>query len=228
MNCSCCDTIDAHFGEELAREDLERYRSKGPDTTTSAILDLLRSTGAANEEATLLDIGSGIGIIPIELLGDRLKRATLVDASSSYLSAAEESAERSGLRNRIELVHGDFTELSEHLPEADLVTLDRVVCCYPDYKRLLVRSASKAKRWYALSYPRGRWYIRLGIALENLIRRLRRNPFRTYVHDPDAIHALLVDAGLERQRQELSFIWRTDLYRRIDGGGDTHDWGRSG
>ena len=53
--------------------------------------------------------------------------------------------------SRIEFRLGDFLTLAPELAAADLVTLDRVVCCYTDFEPLLRVSASKARRWYALS-----------------------------------------------------------------------------
>ena len=52
-----------------------------------------------------------------------------------------------------EFVLGDFVAL------ADKVTLDRVVCCYPDDKALLEAAAARARRLVAFTYPRNRWYV---------------------------------------------------------------------
>lgn len=208
----CCDSIDEHFNEERARDDLDRYKTDGPDATTSALLNFLRAEEIKN--ATLLDIGGGIGVIPFELLEQGIERATLVEASSSFLRLAESEALRKGVRDRITLVNGDAVEVSGRLAVADLVTMDRVVCCYPDCERLIDRSASKARRWYALSYPRDRWFVRLGIYLENLVRRLRGNPFRSFVHDPLKIHDRLKQSGFVRHRRDQNALWQMDIYRR--------------
>ena len=197
MNC-CCDSIDDHFNEKRARDDLDRYKTEGPDSTTEAILNFFKDEGMTI--GSLLDIGGGIGIIPFELLDRGVESATLVEASSSFLRLAESEAVRKGLRDRFTLIQGDAAELSDRLGQADLVTLDRVVCCYPDFERLIGRSAPKARKWYALSFPRDRWFVRLGLGLENALRRLMRNPFRSYVHDPSRIRELLEQAGLTHHR----------------------------
>lgn len=209
----CCTTIESHFGSDHARDDLSRYRTKGPDFTTATILEFL--TAEAIADATLLDIGGGIGVIPIELLGRGVASATLVDASPFNLEQAGSESNRKGVRDRMALVHGDLVEVSDRLEDADLVTLDRVVCCYPYYKRLIERSASKACKWYALSYPRDRWFVRLAIRFENGLRRLRQNPFRSFVHDPLKIENLLTGAGFRRHRHEQNTFWQIQLYRRI-------------
>jgi hypothetical protein len=46
--------------------------------------------------------------------------------------------------------HGDFLELAETIPPADIVTLDRVINVYPDWKRLIQVSAARARRPHPL------------------------------------------------------------------------------
>jgi hypothetical protein len=90
-----------------------------------------------------------------------------------------------------------------------------VVCCYPDLEPLVAASAAKARRWYALSYPPERWYVRRGNAFENWCRRRRANDFRTYVHPEQRIHALLLlAAGLERSFYRGTLTWQAAIYVR--------------
>lgn len=174
---------------------------------------LLRGEGFSG--STLLDIGCGIGALSFELLkNDEVDRATLVDASSSNLKLVEREAEHGGLHDRVSIVYGDAAEVDDLMPEADLVTLDRVLCCYPDFERLIETSALKARSWYALSIPRDRWFVRLGIAVQNWFRSLRDEPFRAYVHDPGRIHELLVQKGFDRCSREQSTFWQMSIYRR--------------
>ena len=212
MSCCHCEATELHFGEAHAEEDLRRYRRSGPDKITRILLDGLRDQNL--DGATLLDVGGGIGVIPHELLARGVTAATLVDAASSYLTAAEGEAERRGHRGRFNFVHGDLVQLAGRLHQADLVTLDRVVCCYPDLEPLVTASAAKARRWYALSYPRDRWYVRLGNAFENWCRRRRANDFRTYVHPERRIHELLLAAGLDRRFYRGTLTWRAAVYVR--------------
>lgn len=212
MSCCHCEATEMHFGEAHAEENLRRYRQGGPDKTTRLLLDGLRDQNL--EGTTLLDVGCGIGVITHELLAHGVTGATLVDAASAYLRAAEAEAERRGHRERVTFVHGDFARLAGQLDEADLVTLDRVVCCYPDLEPLVATSAAKARRWYALSYPPDRWYVRLGNAFENWCRRRRANDFRTYIHPEQRIHALLLAAGFDRHFYRGTLTWRAAIYIR--------------
>jgi hypothetical protein len=73
---------------------------------------------------------------------------------------------------------GDFAAIAATLCDADVVTLDRVICCYPDAEALLRGAAGRARRLLAFTYPRDRWYMRVSTALQNFWRRLRGNEFR--------------------------------------------------
>ena len=147
----CCGHQEA-FGEKTAKRDLRRYRRKGPRKTTRQLLDALRERGL--DHASVLDIGGGVGVIEHELLDRGASRAQAVDASRAYLRAAREEAERRGHADRLEQHAGDFVELADTVEPADVVTLDRVICCYPEVDALVSLSAAHARRAYGVVYPR--------------------------------------------------------------------------
>lgn len=213
MNCCRSEAINGHFGESHAREDLLRYRREGPRRITRILLDGLQPR--CEQDATLLDIGGGIGVIPHELLADRMRQATIVEIATSYVEVGEAEIKRRELEDRITYLHGDFLELGARIAPADVVTLNRAVCCYPEFVQLVQRSAAKAHRWYALSYPLDRWYVRLGVALRNLQRRRRGNAFRTYVHPPRRMHQLLTEAGFRRDFRRSTLWWEASIYGRM-------------
>lgn len=207
------------FGEREAASDLRRYRRRGPSRTTRVLIEALIDRGV--EEATLLDIGGGIGAIPHALLSAGASRAIAVDASSAYLRAARDEAERQGRLGQIELHHGDLVELAPGVPRVDVVTLDRAICCYPDMPGLVRASAERAVRLYAITVPRDAWWNRLGVSLVNLGLRLRGRPFRTFVHPTRAIERALAEQGLERDFLRTTPIWQVEVYVRrgpVDGG----------
>ena len=161
MPCNCCQITDNTFGEDDARQGLKSYHRRGPAAQTREILKAVRSFGL--KDATLLDIGGGIGAIHHELLDGTARKATHVDASAAYLRAAEAEAARRGHADRVTFLHADFTDVASEIPPADIVTLDRVVCCYPDFHSLLTAAASRSRRLLALTYPRETWYMRIGL-----------------------------------------------------------------
>jgi hypothetical protein len=214
--CCCRVDYDAQFNDEEARRDLLAYRADGPDETTRRLLDELIAEGV--EGATLLDIGGGIGAVQLELLRAGAQRTIDVDASAPYLSVARSEAEELGWKERTAYLHGDFTTLAERVEPADIVTLDRVICCYPDARALIGLSVARARRLYGVVHPVDRWWTRLLATLGNLGYRLFRNPYRMHVHRQALIDGLIGGAGFELASAHAGWFWRTAVYRRTGGG----------
>src|SRR4051794_28414154 len=185
--CGCANT----FSSKDAESDLEDYRKKGPDPTTRALIDAIVREGI--EGATLLDIGAGVGAIQLALLKAGAASAASVDASAGYVEVNRAEAARQGFSDRTHARLGDFVALADQVEPADVVTLDRVVCCYSDADALLAGSAGHARRMVGLVYPRVRWWIRVGAMVGNPLLRLFRQPITFWVH-PDVV----VDAPLRR------------------------------
>lgn len=213
MPCNCCEITDNAFSESEAKAELRNYRKRGPANQTKLLLQAIRSLGLKN--ADLLDIGGGIGVIHHELLKDIAHAATHVDASSAYLKQAKEEAARRGHAERVNFIHADFTDIAAELPKADIVTLDRVVCCYPDFRRLLKAAAEHSGRALAFTYPRETWYLRIGLQIANFFQGLRRDPFRVFLHPVAEMDSLLKREGFERISFRRLFVWEVALYRRM-------------
>ncbi len=212
MECCQAQGIEELVDPQVAAKELNRYRRKGPAKTTKLLLEVLKNEGV--EGMTLLDIGGGVGAIQHELLKVAVKEATSVDASSSYLEAAQKEAERQGHLDRLSQYHGDFVEVAGEISEADIVTLDRVICCYDDMERLVELSAERALKLYAVIYPPDHWLIKALTWLENLKHRIERNQFRVFAHANVAIEAMIRRAGLERFFSYESLLWNIQVYRR--------------
>jgi magnesium-protoporphyrin O-methyltransferase len=213
MSCNCCQITDKTFGEAEAKANLKDYRRNGPANQTKLILEAIRSLGL--QDVALLDVGGGIGAIHHELLEDIAREATHVDASSAYLRIAADEAKRRGHGERVRLIHADFTDIAADLPRADVVTLDRVVCCYPDYGGLLKAAADKSRIAVALTYPRETWYMRIGLWLINLFQRLRKDPFRVFLHPVQEMESLLNREGLKRVSTRRLLVWEMALFQRV-------------
>jgi len=209
---SCCEVTDRAFTESEARAEARNYRRNGPPRQTSEILAFIQSLGLQN--ASLLDIGGGVGIIHHELLEDVANAATHVDASSAYLREARAESARRGHADRVTFVHGDFTDVAVDLAPADIVTLDRVVCCYPEHRKLLDAAARRSRRVLVMSYPRERWYVRLALGLLNAFQSLRRDPFRAFLHPTQEIDRVLGDNGMRRVFQRRFLVWEVAAYER--------------
>ena len=163
---------------------------------------------------TLLDIGGGVGAVQHDLLAAGVKAATSVDASSAYLNASRAEAERRGFADRMSFQFGNFVEVAEGIAPADIVTLDRVICCYPDMDKLVSLSAKRARRFYGVVYPRHTWWIRLGLALGNFFLRLQRSPFRTFAHPTRAVEAVLAENGFKQSSSSQTLFWQVAVFSR--------------
>ena len=159
-------------------------------------------------------MGGGVGALQLELLASGAHEVINVDASPAYQALNREVAGTRGMADRITYRSGDFVELAPALPPADIVTLDRVLCCYPDMAALVDASASHTRRLYGFVAPRERRITRAGVALANLFFRLRRNPFRVFVHPLEAVDARLRSHGLVPLRRARTVLWEACVYER--------------
>jgi 2-polyprenyl-3-methyl-5-hydroxy-6-metoxy-1,4-benzoquinol methylase len=212
---TCCNgpcAAAAHFNPKKAERDLRRYQRHGPDATTRILLTELRRWPL--QGLHLLDVGGGIGVIAVELTSAGLASVTLADASAGYLEAARRHLASRGASSPAQFFLGDFAATADSLSDADIVTLDRVVCCYPDMEALLRGAAARARHMVAFTYPRDVWYVRAAVVLENFWYRLRRDAFRAFVHSPERMADVLESAGFVRTARRATREWALDLYRQ--------------
>lgn len=212
----CCSTFEDAAGRQFdgkkVAAELRRYRERGPGDTARLLIEGIERSG--NAAGTVLDVGAGLGAIAFSLLERGASSAVAVDASSAYIAAAREEAARRGTGDAVRFVHADFVEAADTLPSADIVALDRVVCCYPAVERLLEAALGHTRRCLALSYPRDRWHVRAALGLENLQRRATRNSFRTFVHSVPAMERTIRAAGFELTSRRETWVWAADVYVR--------------
>lgn len=212
---SCnCDSIADHFDEAHLEERLAQYRKGRLPIATQILLGALSTLDL--QDLRLLDIGGGSGTIMQVLFAQGIRHATLVEIADAYLDAAKRDARDRGLEDQVEFLLGDFVEIADRVGEADLVTLDRVVCCYPHMPSLVGTSISKAVQWYALSHPRDTWWARFAFVSENWLRRLKGDPFTAYVHDVSAMESIIEQAGFRREFHRRTWFWEVAIFRRVD------------
>ncbi|HET6380204.1 MAG TPA: class I SAM-dependent methyltransferase [candidate division Zixibacteria bacterium] len=213
MGEGCCTSDYGRiFDLRSARRELDDYLAHGPDRTTQRLLDALITRGV--EGTTVLEIGAGVGDVQLELLAAGAASITDVDASEPYLTVAREEFARRGLSHRARFVHGDFVARAPEIEPADVVVLNRVVCCYPDMTALVRESTARARRLYGLVLPVNRWWVRLIVAVDNLRHRWQRSSFRAFVHPFAEVDRLVRAAGLEPRFQHAGWVWRTVVYER--------------
>jgi len=163
---------------------------------------------------TVLEIGGGIGEIEIELLRAGAERATNVELVGVYEPQGKALLEEQGLGGRIEWRYGDVAADADLAPAADVVVLNRVVCCYPDMPALVDVAAAKTRRTLALSFPRDRRLMRIGMRAINGWCRVRRSNFRFFVHAPSEIVATARAHGLRLVHEHSGRLWQIATLER--------------
>ncbi|MBL8050777.1 MAG: class I SAM-dependent methyltransferase [Anaerolineales bacterium] len=212
MPCNCCEITDSQFDESRAKDDITDYRKIGPAKQTKLILEAVRYLQLKN--ASLLDVGGGIGAIYHELMQDVVSNVIHVDASSAYLKVAKEESVKRGKVDFIKFIHADFTDVEKEIEKTDIVTLDRVVCCYPDYRALLTAAGKHSKRALVMTYPRETWYFKITLGIINFFQKLSRDPFRVFIHPVYQMESLLNILGFSRTSTKRLFVWEMSLYEK--------------
>jgi magnesium-protoporphyrin O-methyltransferase len=210
----CCNPrgCDSFFTPRLARRAAERYRTKGVDKTAGRILAFLEQRGI--DGATVLEVGGGVGELQVELLKRGAARTVNLELSPAYEEEAAGLLREAGLEGRAERRIHDIAADPAGVEPADVVILHRVVCCYPDYERLLGAASEHARRLLVFSYPPRNAVSRLLIAVQNLFFRFRRIGFRTFVHTPARMFAVVEEQGLRPAYSHNPRVWQVAGFER--------------
>jgi len=164
--------------------------------------------------ADLLEVGGGVGAIQIDLLKAGIEKSVNVELSSGYDDAAHELAQEEGVEDRITRHIGDFVERHDEFENADVVVMNRVVCCYPWMERMMEAATGKADRYLAMVFPREKWWVKLGLASGNGFMALRKCDFRAFVHSVSGIEAVATNAGFVVRHTDNNLIWQTLVFER--------------
>jgi len=213
MSCEahCCG-LEKLFDEKHARKQMKRYHRRGTVGATRKLLTLLSEVDITGR--TLLDIGGGVGVIQRELMNAGVASAMDVDSSQGSIRVAQQEAERQN--HPTMFLHGDFTKLADQIEAADIVTLDKVICCYPNVDDLLTKALDKTKAYVGLVLPRDSVIARVVLFIGNIAMRLTGNGFRSYMHSPLLVHSMIENRGFLRIGKDRTNAWHVWLYGRYD------------
>lgn len=200
------------FSERSARLEAKRYRRRGLDGTSRRIVDYLKNQGV--EDRTVLEVGGGIGAVQIELLKAGAASAVSIELTPTYEEVARELLREAGLADRVDRRVMDFAEADGAVERADIVIMNRVICCYPDMPKLAGAAADHAGEMLVMSYPRGSWWIRGGLALSNLGLRVFRREFHVFAHPPAQILGTSELHGLRTVLDQAGLIWTVAAFGR--------------
>ena len=200
---ACCDVngLDRMFRGSLVAQEKRTLLKHGLNERQRAFF---KSVSLADK--TVLDIGCGVGALGLSALARGARRAELVDVSRAYITAARDVAQHFNVAERAEFQQGDFTSLN--VGAADVVTLDRVVCCYPDAARLLEKAAAHSRREIVLSHPLPAWWLHAGRFALNLGMSGFGQRYRFYLHDEATLLAAAQSAGHVLRHRVRHGVWQ--------------------
>jgi magnesium-protoporphyrin O-methyltransferase len=158
--------------------------------------------------ASVLEIGGGVGEIQIELLRRGASRTTNLELVDTYDAEATALAGSAGVSERMTRRQLDIAATPDAVEVHDIVVLHRVVCCYPDYAKLLTAAADHAGRFLVYSHPPRHFAHRLVVGAGNLGIRILGGTFRSYTHPPQAMVAVAEGRGMRAEFREQGVIWR--------------------
>jgi 2-polyprenyl-3-methyl-5-hydroxy-6-metoxy-1,4-benzoquinol methylase len=200
------------FSERGARAQAHRYRRNGLDATSRRIVDLLKEQGV--EGLTLLEVGGGIGAIQIELLKAGLAQAVSVELTPTYEESAAELLREAGFRDRVERRVMDFATEGADIGTADIVVMNRVICCYPDLPRLAGAAADHARGLLVMSFPKERWWTRAIVWMANVGMVITRREFRIFVHPLAQVLATGEQHSLKLLVNRPTVLWQIAAMQR--------------
>jgi SAM-dependent methyltransferase len=211
---SCCypDDYGAVFTPAEAASARRRFERRGVTGTGADVVALLE--GEDLEGRTVLEVGAGVGDVLVTLVEAGAVRAVDVELVPAWAETARSLFAARGLDERLETRIGDFVDEASALPRCDVVVLNRVVCCYPDWRAMLGAAARTASRTLLVTVPVDRWWTRAGLRLANVWFRMRGLRFRVFVHPEPEMRALLRSLGFTPVTERAGAVWRTTRFDR--------------
>ncbi len=203
---------DEFFKDRFARRTAKRYRRKGLDKTSTLMVE--RAAAGGLDGATVLEIGGGVGQLLLALLKAGAARGEVVELVPAYEEHARALAEEAGVGDRASFRTADLVADPAAGEAADVVVLNRVVCCTPDGVELTGIAATLARRRLVLSFPRPSAAATAVVGVQNLGFRLLRRRFRVFIHSPAALAAAAEAHGMRLAFEHPGRIWQVAAFER--------------
>jgi 2-polyprenyl-3-methyl-5-hydroxy-6-metoxy-1,4-benzoquinol methylase len=213
MTQSCCTSQGTgKFFSKSVRRFERRYRNSGLDNAQKRVVDGLLAAGI--EGKSVLEIGCGVGGLHLQLLRSGASIAQGIDLSEAMIAEARKFADRLNLLSRVTYTVGDFATRPEVAKAADVVVMDKVLCCSATPLELIHQAAAKCGSLLAVSYPRRGFLAKAMFRSAEVLGELFRRSFHPVYHQPEMLEGALEREGLEEIRAEASPIWQIRIYRR--------------
>ncbi len=212
MSCCCATEGTNRFFNTQAGRVEKYFRKKGLRPEQKHLLHGLKQSGL--EQASILEIGCGVGGLHLSLLQAGAASAAGFDISEKMLQTAQKLAAEMNYQERTQYWQGDFVALHEHAPAAEITILDKVICCYENFTELIRLSTAKTRRLYAVSYPRQSFAARIIFRAAIFALRLMRVSFHPFYHPPRLIEAAIQQQGFEKVFARHTLMWAVQVFQR--------------
>lgn len=211
MNDCCGTGAGACFTKSAARY-ARRYRRRGLDRAQRELRDGLLAEGISGR--SVLDVGCGAGGLLIELLHRGASSGMGIDISQGMIEAAGLLARERGVATKVRFQTGDFAALEDDATRAEIVIMDKVLCCSSDPGGLIARASASGAENLAVSYPRDGFLPRASFTLMNFMGRVLRWSFYPCYHEPHALDRLLAATGFHEIRRSATPFWQIVILKR--------------
>ena len=211
---ACCDPDGYRkmFRTSEAEKRGRKYRKKGLDSTAGPMVRHIVDGGVGDR--SVLEVGGGSATALAEILSAGAESGVTVDISDAYLPVARRVLAEAGVSDRADVRVADFVLDTEAFESADIVFLNRVLCCYPGMEKMVDAAAGHSLGVLAMSYPRDRWFVRVIGRAGNWFLRRRKVGFQVHIHDPAAIDARAAAAGFEATGSGTTIVWHWRVWQR--------------
>ena len=211
---SCCNRAEYNntFDDQLAKQELGDYLKSGLKKSSLPFMKVLEALPLDNK--SVLDIGGGIGALTFELFKKNILKVSHVDLSEPYVKTFRSEVDRRSLTEKVQSYHGDFLDFVNDIETADLVSLDKVICCYPDFDNLVRQSIKKSNVWYAYSIPRTNLTTRIYFFIDKIMNKLKGKNLSVFFHSKDAIERIVIESGFTKLTEKLDGYWRVVLFKK--------------
>ena len=211
MNC-CPDNPAAKFFDKESKKFSKKYRKKGLEKISRMLVEGIEELGI--KDATILDIGCGVGGAHRALLQSGAAKVYATELSEEMLNAARTFNTAEGMTERVEYILGDIVEMNGEIPEVDITMHDKVVCCYENADGLLEKTLDKTKNIYGFVMPRNNSIARFFFGFLIFISKLLRWDFHPFYHPEQPILDRIEKAGFRLKFENHTFIWNVRVYQK--------------
>lgn len=210
----CCKPGDLEpiFSPGRAENEARRYERRGLVGESRRVFTMLTRRGVQGR--SVLEVGGGLGVVGLELVRTGAARATTVDLSTGYDIPARRLIAHAGLADRMDRIVANYVSEAERVGDADIVTMQQVVCCYPDAAGLVSAAAAHARELLVITMPMEWPWHHLGAGLINLWPRIAGSPWRFFIHPTRTVVAASEREGMRLTDRARGPFWQTLVFSR--------------